>query len=354
MLLPIHRWWSSRSLRIFLLAVAVETAVTSPAWSQSAETALPPPANEPPALEDPPAQPVDPPFLSLLSDDVISEKVWVFISREKEAPLTETWQLQQLEGEAVLVCRGEPYGYLKTTKAFADFQLKLEWRFPFDENGNSGILLYTNGQEKDQVWPTAIQVQLHQPVCGSVFCSGGAQSDNEIRDVHDVCKAVNEWNSCEITSMGGRLSVEMNGKQVGVVTGCRPNSGGIALQSEGSEVHFRRIRVTELKDGDNRLPSARSGSAHLRHSRRVRAGSVLSLSLPEPRGGFVGVADCIPGRPCVDRMNAHVVDRDRLVRDDHPVRTRRRERLVVDAHPEDACAPRYAAVRFGHPRELRR
>ena len=145
--------------------------------------------------------------------------------------------------EPVLICKGSPYGYLRTQRQFDDFVMELEWRFPSDENGNSGILVYT--ADEDKVWPKAMQVQLHQPLAGSIFPSGDARSDNEIRDVRDVARPVSQWNLCRISSTGGTISVEINGKNVGEVTGCRPHKGWIALQSEGSEVHFRRIRIRE-------------------------------------------------------------------------------------------------------------
>lgn len=179
----------------------------------------------------------------LLTADSLQSNDWVFISREKESKLADTWQVAPGGDDPILVCLGAPYGYLKTQQQYGDFEMELEWRYPSDENGNSGILLYTS--DEDKIWPKSIQVQLHQPVAGSIFPSGDARSDNEIRDVRDVARPINEWNVCRISSASGTLSVEINGRKVGEVTGCHPSKGGIALQSEGSEVHFRRIRIRE-------------------------------------------------------------------------------------------------------------
>ena len=38
----------------------------------------------------------------------------------------------------------------------------------------------------------------------------------------------------------------INGIKLGEVTGCDPSKGAIALQSEGSEIHFRNLVVEEL------------------------------------------------------------------------------------------------------------
>jgi hypothetical protein len=183
-------------------------------------------------------------LITSLLKSPLQEQDWAFVSRDKDARLTDTWQIVQEGEDPVLVCTGVPYGYLRTTQQYDDFEMELEWRFPKDENGNSGILLYTS--EEDKVWPDSIQVQLHQPVAGSIFPSADARSDNEIRDVRNVARPINQWNVCRISSSGGAITVDINGKKVGEVTGCRPNRGWIALQSEGAEVHFRRIRIREM------------------------------------------------------------------------------------------------------------
>jgi hypothetical protein len=181
--------------------------------------------------------------ISLLEPKSLQTDEWVFVSEEKTPALSETWTIANEDADPILVCKGMPYGYLRTRRAYDDFEMELEWRFPHDVNGNSGILLYTAADPK--VWPKAIQIQLHQPVAGSVFPSGDARCDNELRNIPDLARPVNQWNVCRISSIAGTISVEINGKQVGEVTGCRPSSGAIGLQSEGSEVHFRRIRIRE-------------------------------------------------------------------------------------------------------------
>ena len=172
--------------------------------------------------------------------------LWTHFSGKKDSPLNETWSVQtDLDAKhPVLVCLGEPYGYLKTKGQFENFEFGLEWRFPDDENGNSGVLLHTTGE--DRIWPKSLQIQLHQPVAGSTFPGGGAKSDNELRNVPMLTKPINQWNACVITSVDGQITVQINGQKVGKVTGCDPAKGAIALQSEGSEIHFRNIWIKEL------------------------------------------------------------------------------------------------------------
>ncbi len=290
--------------------------------------------------------------VSLLSAPTLTKNVWTFASSEKDAKLADTWEVQQSDGETILVCRGEPYGYLKTTQVFTDFKFGLEWRYPVDVNGNSGVLLYTNSHDKDTVWPTAMQVQLHQPVCGSIFPSGAAKSDNEIRDVREFCKPLNQWNSCEITSTGGQLSVEMNGRKVGVVTGCQPDRGGIALQSEGSEIHFRRIWVKEL-DGGEPTDAAVSLVPQWQQMPLLTCPSWRTPFRRHEPFGFDQYVIFTP-HTLPDGMTHHVVHRECLAPDGHSVRARGRVRLDMVATTPDVSLDRRYLVRSRHRRQLSR
>ncbi|MBL8809030.1 MAG: DUF1080 domain-containing protein [Planctomycetaceae bacterium] len=184
---------------------------------------------------------VPPEAVDLLSGDF--EKQWKVFAAE---PSPSVWKIvrEPAEAEPVLVCTGEIKGFLATVEPYDDFELKFEWKYPKDANGNSGILVYT--QDEERIWPTSVQIQLHQPKAGSIFPSGDAMTDNT-RDVDlNLAHPVNMWNEGRIISRKGRLTVEINGKKAGEVTGARPSAGRIALQSEGSEVHFRNLKVRKL------------------------------------------------------------------------------------------------------------
>ncbi|QDU39273.1 hypothetical protein Mal4_36120 [Maioricimonas rarisocia] len=176
---------------------------------------------------------------NLLPGTTFPKETWDFYSGKRDSQLEGTWRVETGGNDPapVLVCTGQPYGYIRTRAEFSNFQFGLQWRYPEDDNGNSGILIYTSGDNK--IWPTAFQVQLHQPAAGSVFPSGAAKSDNELRN--ELGDPAKDWNECVVTSINGRISVVINGKKVGEVTGCDPRRGSIALQSEGSEIHFRQI-----------------------------------------------------------------------------------------------------------------
>jgi hypothetical protein len=172
-------------------------------------------------------------------------KGWEFYSAEPQVQLAENWQVRSgdKDGDDVLVCTGQPFGYLKTNSPFEDFELNLEWSYPDDPTCNSGILMCTNGDDK--IWPSSIQVQLHRPSVGSIFPLGGAKVDKTAH-VRSGELAIQEWHRCVVRCEGRRIDVSVNGHPVSKVTGCTPRNGSIALQSEGYEIHFRRITLKKI------------------------------------------------------------------------------------------------------------
>jgi hypothetical protein len=182
-----------------------------------------------------------------LFDPATFPKNWEYFAAEKDNPIEKTWQVAKDEksNEPYLKCLGKPYGFIRTVDQYENFEFGLQWRFPTDPNGNSGVLLYT--VEPDRIWPNAVQLQLHRPKAGSVFPIGEARTDNRL-DIKEkeLSKPLNVWNECVVTCVNGRISVVINNRKVGEVTGCVPLKGAIALQSEGSEIHFQKIWLKKL------------------------------------------------------------------------------------------------------------
>jgi hypothetical protein len=62
-------------------------------------------------------------------------------------------------------------------------------------------------------------------------------------------KPAGEWNRFDITVVGQRYTVELNGEKVNEFEGTRGAEGYIGLQNHDliSRVSFRRVRVKEIK-----------------------------------------------------------------------------------------------------------
>lgn len=156
--------------------------------------------------------------------------------------------------DGVLVCTGQPAGYIATTEQFESFELELEWRFdPQKGAGNSGVLLRVD--EKDQVWPRSIEAQLHSGNAGDIWNIGEvpmtvdpARTDGRRTRKMEASseKPLGEWNKYRITLDAGKLELRVNGVLQNSAVACEVRKGRIALQSEGAHIEFRNIKLRPL------------------------------------------------------------------------------------------------------------
>ncbi len=167
---------------------------------------------------------------------------------------SQVWSVQN----GILRCEGKPNGYLRTTRPFSHYKLRLEWRWP-DEPTNSGVLLHATGP--DQVWPTAIEAQLRSGDAGDFILMGEELSltvDGKTIQPKDSRfariprkkptneKKAGQWNRYEIICRGDTVELYVNGLLQNKGSGAPINSGFICLQSEGSPIEFRNIILEPL------------------------------------------------------------------------------------------------------------
>lgn len=178
---------------------------------------------------------------------------WTYYLQDSDAEMKDVWSIE----DGVLVCRGKPRGYLRTKEAYGDYKLTLEWRWPKGSGGgNSGVLLHTTGE--DTVWPKSVEAQLYRQNAGDFWVIGGTDIDvpNEaerrkgrrhLNLTDDSEKPIGQWNRMEVVCKGGKITVHVNGDLVNKGSNCTVTKGDICLQSEGTEIHFRNIKLTPLK-----------------------------------------------------------------------------------------------------------
>ena len=161
--------------------------------------------------------------------------------------------------DGVLICKGLPKGYLRTRESYSDFRLSLEWRWrPGGRPGNSGVLLFAGGPADLKPWPRCLEAQLMAGKAGDFVLIGkgvdikvprqAERQDSIIisRLRKGLERPVGQWNRMEILSRGGCVTVWVNGALANRGRECSERSGPICLQSEGREIHFRRVRILRL------------------------------------------------------------------------------------------------------------
>ncbi len=171
-------------------------------------------------------------------------------------PDASAWSVREADGVPVLHCDGQPIGYIRTERAFTSFELLVVWRFPDPSRpGNSGVLLRV--QAPDQVWPRSLEAQLNSGDAGDIWNIGefGAELDvartngrRTVKLLPSSERPLGEWNTYRITLRGGDLTLEVNGQVQNRARWCEELAGGIALQSEGAPIEFRRVELREIRD----------------------------------------------------------------------------------------------------------
>lgn len=185
---------------------------------------------------------------------------WNFLLVEPDAKMEDVWSVK----DGLLVCRGEPMGYLFTRDTFKNFRMTVEWRWaPGGNPGNSGVLLRINGGQRGLL-PRCLESQLKSGDAGALYGFHGMgiggpgerfvhipehKIGGELRGVKKIKGAENppgEWNTMEIVLNGSALTVSVNGHKVNEATDCEIVPGPVGLQSEGGEIHFRSVRIAPM------------------------------------------------------------------------------------------------------------
>jgi hypothetical protein len=171
----------------------------------------------------------------------------------------------------LLSCVAKHGGWLRTSKMYSDFVLRLDYRIP--PGGNSGVGLRFPGEGDPAHEGMEIQIlddnaDIYKRMnlvpaqhTGGIYYQAPAKQG--------AAKPVGEWNTFEITCLGPHVKVVLNGELVNDVMidqftegkgnhkalAERPEIGYIGLQSHGgatddsSRVDFRHIEIKDLTTG---------------------------------------------------------------------------------------------------------
>lgn len=178
-----------------------------------------------------------------------------------------TWYVEN----NILKCTGEPIGVIRTEKQYENFVLDIEWRH-MEPGGNSGVFILADGEPyQERPFPTGIEVQMVDPgiaeirdivedyAHGQLFPVSGLEgttpdtpfeiSPSRSNPIEFRVNGAGEWNRYIITCIDGVIKLSVNGKFVNGIRSENRKKGYICPESEGYEVHFRKIDIMELPDG---------------------------------------------------------------------------------------------------------
>lgn len=166
----------------------------------------------------------------------------------------------------IIHCTGKPTGEMRTERMYENFILELEWRH-MRPGGNAGVFVWSDGVlAPGTPFTRSIEVQIldgrnteHYTSHGDVFAIHGSRMKPDrphpggwMRCLPSErrAKPAGQWNHYRITCQDGDIKLAVNGKVVSGGSECKPRKGYICLESEGSEVHFRNLRIKELPSTD--------------------------------------------------------------------------------------------------------
>jgi hypothetical protein len=158
--------------------------------------------------------------------------------------------------EGLLVCKGKPPGVIRTVKEYSNYELTVEWRWaPGGKPGNSGLLIHASKPREMFVWPKSIEVQLGAQNAGDFWMIGEKvtvegstpQGRRWLKRQESTEKPPGEWNTMRVRCEGDKVTVWVNDTLMNEGTGLSVTKGAICLQSEGGEIHFRKVELTPIK-----------------------------------------------------------------------------------------------------------
>ena len=189
----------------------------------------------------------------------------------------DTWTWQE---DGSVHCTGQPVGVIKSIKRYKNLELVIQWRH-LRSGGNSGVFFWASDESlarlKDKSGlPDGIEVQVLDhgytekyeketgkkadwfTSHGDVFPTGPAKmtpfppvspKGNRSFPRKNLSKGLNEWNHYYVRAIDGEVRLWVNGEEVSGGTACSPDSGFLCLESEGSPIDFKNIRIRELPGG---------------------------------------------------------------------------------------------------------
>lgn len=170
--------------------------------------------------------------------------------------------------DGLLVSLGTPGGHLITDKKYKNFRIEVTYRFSATP-GNCGLLVFASTPRAlYEMFPKSIEVQLMSEQAGDFWCiqeditvpdmearrgpkENWGVNGEKLRRVKNLTdgseKPIGEWNTVVVECVENSIKVWVNNDLVNYGYDATASIGQIALQSEGSEVEFRKVVLTPIR-----------------------------------------------------------------------------------------------------------
>lgn len=184
----------------------------------------------------------------------------------------DTWRWE----DNMIYCTGRPVGVIRSVKPYTNFELVVEWRH-LKHAGNSGIFAWSPLESIEPLKPGQLPHGIEFQVLdlgytenyekntgkkadwftchGDVFPVGvskmkpfppTAPNGSRSFPTKNTTLGVNQWNHYYIRCINGEARLWVNGEEVSGGTNCEPATGYLCLESEGSPIEFKNLRIREL------------------------------------------------------------------------------------------------------------
>jgi len=189
----------------------------------------------------------------------------------------DTWSFK----DGMIQCTGMPTGVMRMKEPVTNFELVVQWKH-LKPGGNSGVFVWASDESIKALHagnhtkrlPDGIEVQildhgfrdnyakktgktdnLFFTTNGDVFHTGTARltpfpptSPNGSRSFprKELSKGAGEWNHYYVRGINGEVRLWVNGEEVSGGKDAKPASGYLCLESEGSPIEFKNLRVRVL------------------------------------------------------------------------------------------------------------
>lgn len=185
----------------------------------------------------------------------------------------DTWSWQ----DGTLHCTGKPVSVLRTAKQYRNVEMVVEWMHE-KPAGNSGVFVWVTPESIERLTtagkpglPSGIEVQVLDHGYTTMIKARGGKADwfgtngdvfpvgvkmtpfpplspngNRSYPRRHMANGHGKWNRYYIRAINGEVRLWVNGEEVSGGTGCDPAAGYLCLESEGSPIQFRKLRVREV------------------------------------------------------------------------------------------------------------